>query len=63
MIIARSPGFRVGEDPPPGPCEKKGTDAMTRWVKPEIHSADFAAQLGCACACGALAGAGSGQAN
>jgi hypothetical protein len=36
---------------------------MTRWVKPEIKPADFAAQLGCACACGALAGAGSGQAN
>jgi hypothetical protein len=36
---------------------------MTRWEKPEIKPADFAAQLGCACACGALAGAGSGQAN
>ena len=52
-----------GGDGPTARAEKKGTTAMTRWEKPEIKPADFAAQLGCACACGALAGAGSGQAN
>lgn len=36
---------------------------MTKWVKPTIETADFAARMGCACACGALAGAGAGQAN